>query len=387
MDTNKIFIDMAQRAHEFAEMCNRVANESNAVKEDPEAWRERNRQRQAAGVKFEWRNEGIWRRGYKGSIFTFDIGGEEDYREVPQEASNVKETGVCIPEASRNILIAWQRSGLKFLETGEPVNFPLKFDCTMKGNYTIPEQPIPKGMSVETVEAMWQQGLKLEFASDLCGWNVIGDKFNWPSSGAYQGSNLINRLRIPAQPIPEKLLEVPQEVFASECQKAALEHLAKTYSADKGAAQLNPPPLHAAERALWKAQREAGTNEVWQGKGIKIVTDWFELDAVAEPPWHPDFTYRVKPMKLTAKIVRWAYGSKVQDWEFYGTPEEYRAECEKYGYAVVGEIKEVVEKPKTVKNYSVLVRLKFPTIEAANDYVKDYGIDIIGDIEEREIEV
>jgi len=122
---------------------------------------------------------------------------------------------------------------------------------------------------------------------------------------------------------------------------------------------------HAAERALWKAQREVGTNEVWQGKGIKIevwqgkgikiVTDWFDLDAVAEPPWHPDFTYRVKPMKLTAKIVRWAYGSIVQDWEFYGTPEEYRAECEKYGYAVVSEIKEVVEKPKTVKFYMAMV--------------------------------
>jgi len=239
MDTNKMFIDMARQAREFAEMCDRVANESNAVKEDPEAWRERNRQRQAAGVKFEWFNEGIWRRGYKGSIFTFDIGGEEDYREVPQ----------LLP--------------------------------------------------------------------------------------------------------------------------------------------------HAAERALWKAQREAGTNEVWQGKGIKIVTDWFELDAVAEPPWHPDFTYRVKPMKLTAKIVRWAHGSKVQDWEFTGTIEEYCAECEKYGYAVVGEIKEVVEKPKTVKRYMAMLKYKTdPPFSCVMDschtitlYATRMGYNIIGNIEEREVPI
>ena len=171
MDTNKMFIDMARQAREFAEMCcfmqkmpgmpltaevkdalDEYAKRLGLLKADPEAWRERNRQKQAAGVKFEWRNEGVWRRGYKGSIFTFDIGGEEDYREVPHEP---------------------------------------------------------------------------------------------------------------------------------------------------------------------------------------------------------------RPAKLTAKIVRedrWGI-VRQQDWEFYGTPEEYRAECEKYGYAVVGEIKEV-DKPKTVKHYFCMINTK-----------------------------
>lgn len=211
----------------------------------PEAWRERNRQRQAAGVKFEWCNEGIWRRGYKGSLFTFDVGGEEDYREVPQ----------LLP--------------------------------------------------------------------------------------------------------------------------------------------------HAAERALWKAQREAGTNEVWQGKGIKIVTDWFELDAVAEPLWHPDFVYRPKPKpaKLKAKIARKIGNSgaydKPLDGEFTGTIEEYRAKCEKYGYDVVSEIKEVVEKPKTVKYYMAMfcscADVKFVKLfEDKNEllaYANIHKFTIIGNIEEREVPI
>ena len=446
MDTNKIFIDMAQRAHEFAEMCNRVANESNAVKEDPEAWRERNRQRQAAGVKFEWRNEGIWRRGYKGSIFTFDIGGEEDYREVPQEdlnlkptgdrwyemqieqpeigvissfnkwdrvltekeisdlfsgkvrpedipqeASNVKETGVGIPEAARNILIAWQRSGLKFLEAGEPVNFPLKFDCTMKGNYTIPEQPIPEGMSVETVEAMWRQGLKLSFSCPVSKWVNVRDYFNW-SGGivGFKGTELLKHLRIPDQPIPERLLE---SVIPSDPNVVA-EILNKRYGP-----ATNPPPPHAAERALWKAQREAGTNEVWQKRPKIGGIDWADIrhDLMFEPGWDPDWDYRVKPMKLTAKIRRYLNPKiihKVHDWEFTGTREEYRAECKKYGYAILSEIKEVVEKPKTVKYYfAMLNRYRCtPFGRAASDkdqiieYAKTHRYIIIGDIEEREIE-
>lgn len=145
-----------------------------------------------------------------------------------------------------------------------------------------------------------------------------------------------------------------------------------------------PTTPHAAERALWKAQREAGTNEIWQEiYEIGTVITTYPVDK--EPAWDPNFTYRVKPMKLTAVIVRKGRNwNGIQDWEFTGTREEYRAECDKYGYLVLSEIKEV--KPKMVKNYSVLVRLEFPTIEAANDYVKDYGMDIIGDIEEREID-
>ena len=102
----------------------------------------------------------------------------------------------------------------------------------------------------------------------------------------------------------------------------------------------------------------------------------------------------VKPMKLTAKIIRRGVYKTSYYWEFFGTREEYRAECEKYGYAILSEIKEVVEKPKTVKYYfAMLNRYRCtPFGRAASDkdqiieYAKKHCYTIIGDIEEREIE-
>ena len=155
---------------------------------------------------------------------------------------------------------------------------------------------------------------------------------------------------------------------------------------------------HAAERALWKAQREAGTNEVWQARNIYDhgPSNWADLSVYTEPQWEPKAEYRVKPMKLTARIcmVGKAYPMSYigQDWEFTGTREEYRAECHKYGYAILSEIKEV--KPKTVTYYFVL--FKTPGGRAGAelhkdkqrliDWIKKCGYTIIGDIEEREIE-
>ena len=158
---------------------------------------------------------------------------------------------------------------------------------------------------------------------------------------------------------------------------------------------------HAAERALWKAQREAGTNEVWQQDSAVIPNGWLDFPIDIEPAWRPDCKYRVKPMKLTAKIVRnipmtfWQFWDRVHDWEFFGTREEYRAECEKYGYVVISEIKEVVEKPETVKYYFALFKITDGRVgtgwhkdkQKLTDYwIKTCGYTIIGDIEEREIE-
>lgn len=156
-----------------------------------------------------------------------------------------------------------------------------------------------------------------------------------------------------------------------------------------------PPTPHAAERALWKAQREAGTNEVWQ----EILPSGTIMDIVGPPAWAPRCTYRVKPMKLTAVIVRKGRNwDGMQGWEFTGTREEYRAECEKYGYAILSEIKEVVEKPKTVKYYFALATLEkqkdseLRLISLWNSNKENLitslvGCTIIGDIESREVEV
>ncbi len=156
---------------------------------------------------------------------------------------------------------------------------------------------------------------------------------------------------------------------------------------------------HAAERALWKAQREAGTNEVWQWAYVDDPKKiWTDIRVDHTPTWQRIFIYRVKPTKLTARIcmVGKAYPMSYigQDWEFTGTREEYRAECHKYGYAILSEIKEVVEKHETVKYYFALIRNKFGAVDSLaassmisfNRIAEKNSYIIIGDIEEREIE-
>ena len=320
METNKIFMDVAQRAREFAEMCrlmqkipdmsltaevkdalDEYAKRLGLPKADPEAWE--------VGVKFEKRwYDGTWN---KGNAWKFD-GNKEGYREVPQYEMQI-------------------------------------------------EQPV---IGVISGFNKWDRALTEKEISDLFSGKVR----------------------------PE---DIPQEVSA-ECQNA-LEHLAKTYSADKGTAQLNPTiPPHAAERALWKAQRESGTNEVWQARNIYDhgPSNWADLSVYTEPQWAPKAEYRVKPMKLTARIIRRGVYKTSYYWEFTGTREEYRAECEKYGYIVISEIKEVVEKPKTVKYYFALIKNKFGTVDSLaaasmisfNRIAEKNSYIIIGNIEEREIE-
>ena len=262
-------------------------------KEDPEAWREDCRKRQAAGVKFQRKSCGEWLH----PINMFDFSGnKEDYREVPQYEMQIEQPAIGVISSFNK----------------------------------------------------WDRVLTEKEISDLFSGKVR----------------------------PE---DIPQE--APKIKEIGIE----------------PQPVtpHAAERALWKAQREVGTNEVWQvlsGNGVANI----RVDV--EPNWHPDFIYRTKPMKLTAKICRvgkaYPMSYSGQDWEFFGTREEYRAECEKYGYVVVSEIKEVVEKPKTVKYYFALCKTPDGYIGAKfhedkqrlTDWIITCCGTIIGDIEEREIE-
>ncbi len=108
-----------------------------------------------------------------------------------------------IPEASRAILKQWQAQGLKFNWIGSP-DGGLAFDGEIE-DYEIVEQPIPEGVTVEQAQAMRKQGLRLEF--NWHGFSLVDDAFNW--QGHYRGHKLLAKLRVPAQPIPEKLLQEP----------------------------------------------------------------------------------------------------------------------------------------------------------------------------------
>lgn len=123
--------------------------------------------------------------------------------------------GKAIPEAAGAMLKQWQAMGLKFTWAGNVFAKNLSFDgATLE--YSIPEQPIPEGMTVDQVRGMWEQGLKVEFTPTMNARYPVLVGFNW--EGDYTGVALLKRLNIPAQPIPEKLLREPvAELPKEEC--------------------------------------------------------------------------------------------------------------------------------------------------------------------------
>ena len=105
-----------------------------------------------------------------------------------------------------------------------------------------------------------------------------------------------------------------------------------------------PTIPHLAERKLWLAQREAGTNEVWQVSNDKGAPDgWFDIGL--EPEWRANCSYRVKPKTVTYFMVMLRYNKQ----GVYGTQ-------------------------------------KFDSLEDVNNYATRYNCTIIGNIETREVE-
>lgn len=131
--------------------------------------------------------------------------------------------GTAIPEASRAILKQWQAMGLRFDWCGHG-DFDLDFDGSDSSKYVILEQPIPGGVTVDQVQAMWEKGLKVGLNFDVETWCHVSDTFNWEGEPfGVGGAQLLARLRLPAQPIPEGLLpegllqEPATELPAEEC--------------------------------------------------------------------------------------------------------------------------------------------------------------------------
>ena len=122
-------------------------------------------------------------------------------------------------------------------------------------NYSIQEQPVPKGVSYEQMANAEKQGLR------------IGRSVKDMSHS------------IPTQPIPKELLEM------EEPKKEILVH-------------------HIPERKLWLAQREAGTNEQW--REINRFGVIIDIPVEKEPEWNKDAEYH--PMfVLKPKTVKYYF--------------------------------------------------------------------------------
>ncbi len=105
--------------------------------------------------------------------------------------------------------------------------------------------------------------------------------------------------------------------------------------------EVKPIVPHLAERALYWAQRAAGTNEVWQWvDGTGNETD---IPVDTEPQWRPGWIYRVKPKT----VKRYMAMLKGKDNSVYGIAskeyemeEQFKMRLISVGWTIIGNIEE-----------------------------------------------
>ena len=122
----------------------------------------------------------------------------------------------------------------------------------------------------------------------------------------------------------ERYREVPQEDF----------------DINKIASSLSPPTSsipHLAERALYWAQRVAGTNEVWQ---VCDPATKMWIDTNSEPNWLGNLLYRVKP-ETVKRYMALLKSTANQVYPFvHGSRWDIVEHAKKWNLTIIGNIEE-----------------------------------------------
>ncbi len=120
----------------------------------------------------------------------------------------------------------------------------------------------------------------------------------------------------------EDYREVPQEVK-------------QTWTAIDTAKFITPTIPHLKERILWLQQREAGTNEVWQ---YFYSAHWIDLPAEDEPFWRPGMKYRVKPKTVTYYMAMLKRKGTTPYGRAADNKESIIEYASQYGWEIIGNI-------------------------------------------------
>lgn len=197
----------------------------------------------------------------------------------------------AISKTGREVLKKWQEMGVRFMWRGEHRKCIYGLFSGSAKYYSIPEQPVPKGVSCEQMANAEKQGLRI---------GLRETDFSY---------------YIPTQPIPKGLLET------EEPKKEILIH-------------------HIPERKLWLAQREAGTNEQWRTR-FKLATEWQDVPIEREPLWLEEHEYGIKPKKVKFYFcaIRHKSGS-IGTYGQYGSKGELKSTIALGSATIIGNIEE-----------------------------------------------
>ena len=100
-----------------------------------------------------------------------------------------------------------------------------------------------------------------------------------------------------------------------------------------------PTIPHLAERKLWLAQREAGTDEVWQVRDSR-GDGWKDVCINDDLWWIPSSEYRMKPCTEKRYMALFKNGNHPAYAFLASSTEEIQAHAEWWGIPIIGDIVE-----------------------------------------------
>ncbi len=106
-------------------------------------------------------------------------------------------------------------------------------------------------------------------------------------------------------------------------------------------AQEAPKPTipHLAERKLWLAQREAGTNEIWRYTPKHRLCCWIDMPVDKEPSWDVECVYEVKPKTVTYYFALMVHSNAKTIASFtFDNRNDLVKFCDRCNYTIIGNI-------------------------------------------------
>ncbi len=186
------------------------------------------------------------------------------------------------------------------------------------------ESSVPDNFKVKDPEAWREENRKKQ---------ATGVKFEYLRVGKWEcGLHRFDGDKEHYREVPqlkaETHLHVPTTAIKAPCEVSLLGEVPQ------------PTIPHLKERILWLQQREAGTNEVWQQRGINEHCEWFDLMNDREPSWMPNFLFRVKP-KTVKYYFALAIGCARTPFTIcYTSKDLIIADSKEFDYTIIGNIEE-----------------------------------------------